>query len=74
MLLSLTGFLLTGWFLSRAFVLTLFLLGGMVEAVYEMALAQRAGSSALALEAGFAESGHAGDMPGADDVRRGQAS
>jgi len=39
-LLSLTGFLLTGWFLSRAFVLTLFLLGGMVEAVYEMGFAR----------------------------------
>jgi hypothetical protein len=39
-LLSLTGFLLTSWFLSRAFVLTLFLLGGTVEAVYEMAHAK----------------------------------
>lgn len=38
MLLSLTGFLVAGWFLSRAFVLTFFLLGGMVEVVYEMAL------------------------------------
>jgi len=38
MLFSLTGFLVTGWFLSRAFVMTLFLLGGMVEIVYEMAL------------------------------------
>jgi O-antigen ligase len=38
MLLSLTGFLVTGWFLSRAFVLTLFLLGGMTEVVFEMAL------------------------------------
>jgi O-antigen ligase len=37
-LLSLTGFLVTGMFLSRAFVLTLFLLGGMAEVVYEMAL------------------------------------
>lgn len=36
--LSLTGFLVTGWFLSRAFAVTLFLLGGMVEVVYEMAL------------------------------------
>lgn len=38
MVLSLTGFLVQGMFLSRAFVLTLFLLGGMAEAVYEMAL------------------------------------
>jgi hypothetical protein len=37
-LLSLTGFLVAGWFLSRAFVMTLFLLGGMAEVVYEMAL------------------------------------
>jgi hypothetical protein len=37
-LLSLTGFLTAGWFLSRAFVVTLFLLGGMAEVVYEMAL------------------------------------
>jgi hypothetical protein len=36
--LSLTGFLVAGWFLSRAFTVTLFLLGGMVEVVYEMAL------------------------------------
>lgn len=38
LLLSLTGFLAAGWFLSRAFVMTLFLLGGMSETVYEMAL------------------------------------
>jgi hypothetical protein len=37
-LLSLTGFLVTGWFLSRAFVMTLFLLGGVAEVVFEMAL------------------------------------
>ena len=37
-LLSLTGFLVAGWFLSRAFVVTLFLLGGIAEVVYEMAL------------------------------------
>jgi hypothetical protein len=36
--LSLIGFLVTGWFLSRAFVLTLFLLGGMIEVVFQMAL------------------------------------
>jgi hypothetical protein len=38
MVLSLTGFLVAGWFLSRAFIMTFFLLGGMVEVVYEMAL------------------------------------
>jgi hypothetical protein len=37
LLLSLTGFLAAGWFLSRAFAMTFFLLGGMAEAVYEMA-------------------------------------
>ena len=36
--LSLTGFLVAGWFLSRAFSMTLFLLGGIVEVVFEMAL------------------------------------
>lgn len=36
--LSLTGFLVSGWFLSRAFTMTLFLLGGIVEVVFEMAL------------------------------------
>jgi len=38
LVLSLTGFLVAGWFLSRAFVMTFFLLGGMVQVVYEMAL------------------------------------
>ena len=38
LVLSLTGFLVAGWFLSRAYVMTLFLLGGLVEAVYDMAL------------------------------------
>jgi hypothetical protein len=38
MFLSLTGFLVAGWFLSRALVMTLFLLGGMAEVVFEMAL------------------------------------
>jgi hypothetical protein len=36
--LSFTGFLVAGWFLSRTYVMTFFLLGGMVEVVYEMAL------------------------------------
>jgi hypothetical protein len=38
LVLSLTGFLVAGWFLSRAYVMTFFLLGGMVEVVYEMAM------------------------------------
>ena len=38
MVLSFTGFLVAAWFLSRAFVMTLFLLGGMVEVIFEMAL------------------------------------
>ena len=38
LVLSLTGFLVAGWFLSRAYVMTFFLLGGMVEVVFEMAL------------------------------------
>ena len=38
LVLSFTGFMVTGWFLSRAFVLTLFLLGGLTEVVYQMAL------------------------------------
>jgi hypothetical protein len=40
LLLSFTGFLVTGWFLSRAYVMTLFLLGGMTEVVFEMALSR----------------------------------
>ena len=38
LVLSFTGFMVTGWFLSRAFVLTLFLLGGLTEVVFQMAL------------------------------------
>ncbi len=38
MVLSLTGFLVAAWFLSRAYVMTFFLLGGMVEVVFQMAL------------------------------------
>ncbi len=36
-LISLVGFMVAGWFLSRAFVMTLFVLGGMAEVVFEMA-------------------------------------
>ncbi len=38
LIFSLTGFLTAGMFLSRAFVLTLFLLGGLAEVIFEMAL------------------------------------
>lgn len=37
-ILSFTGFLVTGFFLSRAFVATFFLLGGFAEVVYQSAL------------------------------------
>jgi hypothetical protein len=40
MVLSLTGYLVAGWFLSRAFILTLFVLGGMAEVIFQMALQQ----------------------------------
>lgn len=38
MVLSLTGFVVQGMFLSRAFAMTLFLLGGMTEVIFDMAL------------------------------------
>lgn len=38
LVLSFTGYIVTAWFLSRAYVLTLFLLGGMAEVVFQMAL------------------------------------
>lgn len=38
MVLSLTGYFVTAWFLSRAYTLTLFLLGGIAEVLFEMAL------------------------------------
>ncbi len=40
MLVSLTGFLAAGWFLSRAFTMTFFLIGGIIQALYRMGLAQ----------------------------------
>lgn len=39
--LSLTGFLVAAWFLSRAYVLTFFLLGGFAEVVFQMALERK---------------------------------
>jgi len=50
LMLSLTGFLMAGWFLSRSFVMTLFLLGGLVEAVYERALRRGMVAPRLRLE------------------------
>jgi len=41
LILSLTGFLVAGWFLSRAFTMTFFLLGGMIEVVFQMALERK---------------------------------
>ena len=41
MVLSLTGFLVAVVFLSRAYVMTFFLLGGMAEVVFQMALDPR---------------------------------
>ncbi len=40
LMISLCGYLVAGWFLSRAYVMTLFIYGGMVEVVYQMALNQ----------------------------------
>ncbi len=40
MLVSIAGFLAAGWFLSRAFTMTFFLIGGMIQALYRMGLAQ----------------------------------
>lgn len=40
MLVSLVGYFVAGWFLSRAYVMTLFIYGGMVQAIYRMALDQ----------------------------------
>ena len=40
MLACLVGYFTAGWFLSRAYVMTLFIYGGMVQAIYRMALDQ----------------------------------
>jgi len=57
LVLSLTGFIIAAWFLSRAFVLTLFLLGGMVEVVFEMGLQRGMIASRLPLPKVFLNSG-----------------
>jgi O-Antigen ligase len=36
MVISLAGFLVAGWFLSRALQMTIFVLGGMVEVIYQL--------------------------------------
>ncbi|HEY2040538.1 MAG TPA: O-antigen ligase family protein [Edaphobacter sp.] len=40
MLISIVGYFVAGWFLSRAYVMTLFIYGGMVQVIYSMALAK----------------------------------
>jgi O-antigen ligase len=49
LLLSLTGFLVAGCFLSRAFVMTFFVLGGLIDVLYEMARAHGMVSPRLTL-------------------------
>jgi hypothetical protein len=49
LVLSFTGFLIAGWFLSRAFVMTFFLLGGIAEVIYEIALCRGMIASRLPL-------------------------
>lgn len=38
MLVSVIGYFVAGWFLSRAYIMTLFIYGGMVQVIYTMAL------------------------------------
>jgi hypothetical protein len=40
MLISIVGYFVAGWFLSRAYIMTLFIYGGMVQVIYRMALDQ----------------------------------
>jgi len=41
MLISIVGYFVAGWFLSRAYVMTLFIYGGMVQVIYSMALVSK---------------------------------
>lgn len=41
MLVSIVGYFVAGWFLSRAYVMTLFIYGGMVQVIYSMALVSK---------------------------------
>lgn len=50
LILSFTGFLVAGFFLSRGLVLTFFLLGGITEVVFEMALKRGMVQSRLKFE------------------------
>lgn len=38
MLVSVIGYFVAGWFLSRAYIMTLFIYGGMVQVIYTMAM------------------------------------
>ncbi|MEG9434849.1 O-antigen ligase family protein [Edaphobacter sp. HDX4] len=38
MLISIVGYFVAGWFLSRAYIMTLFIYGGMVQVIYGMAI------------------------------------
>jgi hypothetical protein len=38
MLVSIIGYFVAGWFLSRAYIMTLFIYGGMAQVIYGMAL------------------------------------
>jgi hypothetical protein len=38
MLVSIIGYFVAGWFLSRAYVMTLFIYGGMAQVIYQMAV------------------------------------
>lgn len=40
MIISMSGFLVAGWFLSRAVQMTVFVLGGIVEVIYQLAVQQ----------------------------------
>ena len=55
--LSLTGFLVAAWFLSRAYVMTFFLLGGFTEVVFQMAMERKMIGSRLPLPRTLAYSG-----------------
>ena len=57
MVLSLTGFLVAGWFLSNAFVMTFFLLGGMAKVIFQAAFERRMVAPRLPLARSLTYSG-----------------
>lgn len=57
MVVSLTGFLVAAWFLSRAYVLTLFLLGGVAEVVFQIAMERKMIASRMPLPRTLAYAG-----------------